>query len=167
MPDAVLTELLVSGHLMRLDAGLFCLFAAPDTPPPDPASGLPGVRLSVPPGASGLPGRVTIRDLRGDGWVGGEDAAALVRVTGGPAHLLVTVYQAKGAELPAPRLQVLRLAGPAATAAPVAPRRSSIAPGTRAAISTGTATPTERTSRFQAPVKALARDGGALFSVQP
>ena len=112
MPAAALTELLVSGHLMRLEAGLFCLFAAPDTPPPDPATGLPGVRLSPPPGACGLPCRVAIGGLRGDGWIGGEDAAALVRVTGGPAHVLVTVYQAKGAVLPPPRLQVLRLAGP-------------------------------------------------------
>lgn len=114
MADAVLTELLVSGHLMRLEAGLFCLFAAPDTPPPDPATGLPGVRLSPSPGASGLPGRVAIGGFRGDGWIGGEDAAALVRVTGGPAQVLVTVYQAKDSVLPAPRLQVLRLAGPAA-----------------------------------------------------
>ena len=110
MSASALTELLVSGHLMRLDAGLFCLFAAPGTPPPDPATGLPGVRLSLPPGEVGPPGRVAISDFRGDGWIAGEDAAALVRVTGGPAHLLVTVYQAKDAVLPPPRLQVLRLA---------------------------------------------------------
>ena len=111
MSASALTELLVSGHLMRLEAGVFCLFAAPGTPPPDPATGLPGVRLSLPPGEADPPGRVAISDFRGDGWIAGEDAAALVRVTGGPAHLLVTVYQAKDAVLPPPRLQVLRLAG--------------------------------------------------------
>jgi hypothetical protein len=120
-------ELRVSGHLMTLDTGLFCVFQAPGGPMPDPASGLPGVRISLPPGFAGRPEAVTISSFRQDGWLSG--AAALVRVTDGPGQVLVTVYQSprQSAEA-APRLQVLRLSAdpsdgaqaPAAAAAPAA-----------------------------------------------
>src|SRR4029079_1138941 len=43
-------ELRVSGHLMTLDTGLFCVFQAPGSPSADDRSGLPGVRISLPPG---------------------------------------------------------------------------------------------------------------------
>jgi hypothetical protein len=101
-------ELRVSGHLMTLDTGLFCVFQAPGAPMPDPASGLPGVRISLPPGLIGRPEAVSISSFRQDGWLSG--AAALVRVTDGPGQILVTVYQSarSGADT-APRLQVLRL----------------------------------------------------------
>lgn len=117
-------ELKVSGHLMTLDAGLFCIVneassgAAAD-------QGLPGVRISPPPlGAGG----VEITGFRPDGWLSGEGDAALVRVTSGPAQILVTVYQVANRADAAPRLQVMRLAnahGPAQQA-PVAPAEAPV-----------------------------------------
>jgi Clostridial hydrophobic W len=104
------TELKVSGHLMTLDTGIFCVFQAPGSPSPNDRSGLPGVRISMPPGASGRPDAVSISTFRDDGWLDGQDAAALVRVAKGPAQVLVTVYQAPTATPEtAPRLQVMRL----------------------------------------------------------
>lgn len=127
-PQGQIAELRVSGHLMTLDTGLFCVFQAPGGPLPDAATGLPGVRISLPPGPAGRPEAVSISTFRQDGWLSG--AAALVRVTDGPGQVLVTVYQSsrQGAEA-APRLQVLRLSGdptdaavaPAVPAAPVEP----------------------------------------------
>lgn len=103
------TELKVSGHLMSLDAGLFCVVLTSSTTGP---SGLPGVRLSLPPGSLGRPDGVGISTFRDDGWLGGGEAAALIRVAEGPAQVLVTIYQAPEATPDqAPRLQVLRLSG--------------------------------------------------------
>jgi len=105
------TELKVSGQLMTLEAGLFCvLFQAPDSPAPNDRSGLPGVRISMPPGPKGQSGATTISTFRDDGWLEGRNAAALVRVAKGPAQVLVTVYQAPSASPEqAPRLQVMRI----------------------------------------------------------
>jgi hypothetical protein len=125
-------ELKVSGHLMNLEPGLFCIVQAPARAA-DAASGLPGVRLSVPPGNLARPDAVSIRGFREDGWLGSAGDAALVRVSGGAAQLLVTVYQAAGTLDSAPNLQVLRLlepgSQPVATSAAVPPR----APGARPA----------------------------------
>jgi len=106
----MVTELKVSGNLMTLDAGLFCIFNAPGSALPDPATGLPGVRVSLPPGPAFRPEAVTITSFRDDGWLGGWNGAALVRVTRGPAHVLVTIYQAPNSTADAPRLQIMRLA---------------------------------------------------------
>jgi hypothetical protein len=113
-------ELRVSGHLMTLDRGLFCVFQPPGSPQPDAATGLPGVRISQAPGAVSRPEAVSISTFRQDGWLNGT--AALVRVAEGPAQVLVTVYQSprQGPEM-APRLQVLRLSGDAAVTAVPAP----------------------------------------------
>jgi Clostridial hydrophobic W len=109
-------ELRVSGHLMTLDTGVFCVFQAPGSPAADAVTGLPGVRISLPPGPSGRPDAVNISTFRQDGWLNGE--AALVKVANGPAQVLVTIYQSprQGPET-APRLQVLRLSGAAAAPA--------------------------------------------------
>lgn len=118
-----MVELKVSAHLMALEPGVFCIFQQPGSPAAGP-DGLPGVRVSLPPGQI-RPDAVTISTYRQDGWLNGGDGAALVRVNHGPAQVLVTIYQVPGspAEL-APRLQVLRLGSeagptPAATAMPV------------------------------------------------
>ena len=105
----LVSELKVSGHLMSLDAGLFCIFNAPGSAAPDQGSGLPGVRISLPPGPMFRPDAITITSFREDGWLGGWNGAALVRVTRGPAQVLVTIYQAPNSTAEAPRLQVLRL----------------------------------------------------------
>ena len=109
-------ELQVSAHLMTLDAGLFCVFQSPGSPAPDPGTGLPGVRITPPPGLVGRPEAVSVSTFREDGWLNGT--AALVRVTDGTAQILVTIYQHKGLDA-APRLQVLRLSGEP-TSAPAA-----------------------------------------------
>ncbi|MGH7042657.1 MAG: hypothetical protein ACREFY_11065, partial [Acetobacteraceae bacterium] len=100
-------ELKVSGHLMTLDTGMFCIFQPPGSPAAG-RNGLPGVRVSAAP--TGREGTVRITTFRDDGWLPGGDGAALVQVTHGPAQILVTVYQAPDAPAEAaPRLQVLRL----------------------------------------------------------
>src|ERR1700722_5737840 len=130
------TELKVSGHLMTLETGLFCVFQAPGSPASNERSGLPGVRISLPPGPAGRPEAVSISTFRGDGWLDGRDAAALVRVAGGPAQVLVTVYQAPTASPnSAPRLQVMRLGaenGSAAQAPAAAPAGQAALPGVSA-----------------------------------
>lgn len=110
-----MTELRVSGHLMTLDAGLFCIVQTALGTAKAAYSGLPGVRLSLPPGALGRPESVSISTFREDGWLGSGEGAALIRVAEGPAQVLVTIYQAPEATPEqAPRLQVLRLTGDAA-----------------------------------------------------
>ncbi|HXT79623.1 MAG TPA: hypothetical protein VN702_08665 [Acetobacteraceae bacterium] len=113
-------ELKVSGHLMNLEKGLFCVFQTPGSPEPDPATGLPGVRITPAPGSAGRPDAVSVTTFRQDGWLNGT--GALVRVTDKAAQILVTVYQ-DGLHGPdsAPRLQVLRLRGDGATAPVAAP----------------------------------------------
>jgi hypothetical protein len=127
------TELKVSGHLMTLDAGLFCVFQPSGSPSPNQRSGLPGVRISLPPGPAGRPEAVSISTFRDDGWLNGQDAAALIRVVAGPAQVLVTVYQAPSAPPEsAPRLQVMRLGaeqgGQARAPVPRAGTRQAVAP---------------------------------------
>jgi hypothetical protein len=117
-PSNRVAELQVSGHLMTLESGLFCVFQTPGSAPPDPATGLPGVRITPAPGIAGRPEAVSVSTFREDGWLNGT--AALVRVTDGSAQILVTIYQHKGMDA-APRLQVLRLSGdPTTPDAPVA-----------------------------------------------
>ncbi len=123
-PSEMLTELKVSAHLMLLDAGVYCVSHTPGSTPPDATTGLPGARLSLPPGTGGR--GVTISGFNDDGWLGPLDAAALIRVAQGPAHVLMTVYQHPNAEHPAPRLQVTRLVGGAQgiEAVPAVPAQS-------------------------------------------
>ncbi|MBV9249636.1 MAG: hypothetical protein JO227_10390 [Acetobacteraceae bacterium] len=128
------TELRVTGHLMTLEAGLFCILQAPGAAALDQATGLPGVRISLPPGPAGRPDAVSISTFRPDGWL--DQTAALVRVTQGPAQILVTVYQLprQGSES-APRLQVLRLSGePAAVSVAEEPAVPRLAAVERAAV---------------------------------
>ena len=111
-------ELKVSGHLMTLDAGLFCIVNEANAAA-TVEHGLPGVRISPPPiGAKGI----EITGFRPDGWLSGQGDAALVRVSEGPAQILVTVYQIAGMADAAPRLQVMRLAN-GAVQAPAAPAK--------------------------------------------
>lgn len=107
-----MSELRVSAHLMTLDPGIFCVVRQPGAIPEDTATGLPGVRLSLPPAATHPPDAVSISTFRSDGWLGGGNDAALVRITGMPAQIMVTVYQSasQGPEA-APRLQVVRVSG--------------------------------------------------------
>ena len=105
--QTLVTELKVSGHLMLLDTGVYCVFHTPGGIAPDAASGLPGARISLPPGP--MARGVSIKTFGEDGWLGPLDAAALIRVAQGPAQILVTVYQQLGSAHQAPKLQVMRL----------------------------------------------------------
>ena len=125
-----ITELKVSGHLMTLEAGLYCIVQNP-VRAAEVASGLPGVRLSLPPGPAGRPEVLSIRTFRDDGWLQAGGDAALVRVAEGPAQVLVTIYQSPTADAAAaPSLQVVRLlegvggraAAPAHAPPPAAPQ---------------------------------------------
>ena len=89
-----ITELRVSANLMALETGVYCVFPAPGSRSPDPATGLPGVRITRCPGMAGRPEAVSISTFREDGWL--DNTAALVRVTDGPAQVLVTIYQMAG-----------------------------------------------------------------------
>nr|WP_298795071.1 hypothetical protein [uncultured Acetobacter sp.] len=111
-----ISDLKVSGHLMTLQTGLFCVFHAPGQQPPTGA-GLPGVRISQPPVRDA--GNISIVTFEEDGWLGGQNGAALIRVQNGPAQILVTVYQELGSPHDAPRLQVVQLSHNA-NAGPVA-----------------------------------------------
>jgi hypothetical protein len=105
----IVTELKVSGHLMKLETGLYCVFHTAADRGPNPATGLPGVRISLPPGAPATNGGVEISGFRDDGWVSTGNDAALIRVADGPAHVLVTVYQSALGTEALPQLQVVRL----------------------------------------------------------
>jgi hypothetical protein len=131
-----ITELRVSANLMTLETGVYCVFPAPGSRSPEPATGLPGVRITRCPGMAGRPEAVSISTFRDDGWL--DNTAALVRVTDGQAQVLVTIYQAAGQPAEnAPRLQVLRLAGDPAVAGsePASPgakeRDAAAGPGSR------------------------------------
>ncbi len=108
-------ELRVSGRLMTFDPGLFCIVHTPAASV-DGSTAMPGVRISLPPGPAGRPDAVSIATFRDDGFLYGYGDAALVRVIGGPAQVLVTIYQLPEAQGAGPNLQVLKLveAGPAA-----------------------------------------------------
>jgi hypothetical protein len=133
----LITELKVSGHLMTFDAGLFCIFTPPGSPASDPQTGLPGIRISLPPGPAFRPDAVTISSFRDDGWLGGWNGAALVRVARGPAQVLVTIYQAPQSKGEPPKLQIMRLSEgqpvPAAAVPPAPPAAIAQPPGAIAA----------------------------------
>ena len=127
-PQSVVSELRVSAHLMTLEPGVFCVFQRPA--PGIDGTGLPGVRLSVPPGAAETGSGIEIAGFRGDGWVGEVNDAALVRVSR-RSQLLVTIYQLAGERSRAPNLQVMQIneasagapaAEPATLEAPAGPQ---------------------------------------------
>ncbi|MDE8349523.1 MAG: hypothetical protein POG74_08580 [Acidocella sp.] len=112
----MMQELKVSGHLMALPAGLFCIINEP-TPGSAQNGGLPGVRISLPPTN---PQNVEISSFRPDGWLSGVGDAALVRVIRGPAQIMVTIYQSPNQPDSAPKLQVRQLLGATEVSASVA-----------------------------------------------
>ena len=93
----------VSGHLMSLPAGLFCIVNEPG----ESKIGLPGIRISPPPQGNA---DIEIAGFRPDGWLAASGDAALVRISRGPAQILVTIYQSPN-ESDAPKLQVRQLIG--------------------------------------------------------
>jgi hypothetical protein len=76
------------------------------------------VRISPPPNGAGT---VEISGFRPDGWLSANGDAALVRISKGPAQVLVTIYQLPNMPDAAPKLQVRLLMGAAEGAAAAAP----------------------------------------------
>lgn len=103
-----MNELRVSANLMRLETGLYCILNKP-VAHADARSGLPGIRVSAAPGIDSRPEQVEVSTFREDGWLSGFGDAALVRVSQGPAHVMVTVYQAPDHPETAPNIQVVKL----------------------------------------------------------
>jgi hypothetical protein len=103
----IVQELKVTGHMMALPTGLFCIVNEPH-PTSMQNGGLPGVRISPPPSNAQ---NVEITGFRADGWLSAEGDATLVRVRKGPAHVLVTIYQLPNQPDAAPKLQVRQLLG--------------------------------------------------------
>ncbi|APH58489.1 PAT1 family protein [Granulibacter bethesdensis] len=106
----IMSEIQVSAHVMKLDPGLFCFVQTPSPNRPLDNSGLPAIRVSLPPGHEHRPHAISVTSFREDGWLYGPADAALVRVMQPQAQVLVTIYQQPGQQDSAPRLQVLRLA---------------------------------------------------------
>jgi hypothetical protein len=123
---ATVQDLKVTGYLMTLPPGLFCVVNEP-FPGAARMGGLPGVRLSPPPGDTD---NVELSGFRADGWLTGEGDAALVRIKNRPTPILVTIYQAANLADASPRLQVRQLLGDAAQpeAAAAAPAGTAPAP---------------------------------------
>ena len=116
-PAAMMSELKVSGHLMALEAGLYCITHAP-VEAASAHAGLPGVRISAPPQPAGQPDQVVIASFRPDGYLHPTGDAALVRVVAPSAQVLVTIYQTGAPDSVAPNIQVRRLIEKADAAAP-------------------------------------------------
>ena len=101
------TGVAVASRLIRLDPGLFGLSLMPG--PADRATGLPAVRVSLPPGPPGRREAVSISSFRADGWIGMTDEPALLRVLPGGAEVLVTLYWSTGDAGMSPPLRLVRL----------------------------------------------------------
>ncbi len=129
---AIMSELKVSGHLMALDAGLYCITHAP-ADATHSGGGLPGVRISSPPQPVDQPPRVAIASFRPDGYLHPTGDAALVRVLAPSAQVLVTIYQSAAADGVAPNIQVRRLIEPHDAAIEPPARPAPVASNDRAA----------------------------------
>jgi hypothetical protein len=105
----------VSSRVIRLDPGLFALSMMPG--PMNRATGVPAVRVSLPPGPAGRRDAVTISPFRSDGWMEAHDEPTLLRVPSGGAEVMVTLYWSAADPTP-PALKLVRLNGEAAAPAP-------------------------------------------------
>jgi hypothetical protein len=131
---AQVQELKVTGHLMTLPPGLFCIINEIN-PGAARNNGMPGVRVSPPPAGGS---NVEISGFRTDGWLSAEGDATLVRIRKKPTQILVTIYQLPNETDVAPRLQVRQLLGanelPADNAAAAEPAAAAPAPAPAPAV---------------------------------
>jgi len=119
---AQISDTNVSTRWIRLEPGLFSLALMPGTP--DQGTGLPAVRVSLPPGPAARREAVTISTIRGDGWMTLNDEPTLLRVQSGGAEVLVTLYWSAvepTASIPALKLMRVNSDGTAAPSAVAIP----------------------------------------------
>lgn len=121
-------QLKSSASLMTFDAGLYCIFLAPEQAVQS-VNGYPAVRVSPSPN---IPeGIVVIQTLDESGLISAHGAkgpgAAIVRISRGPAQIMVTTYQVPGSETPSPGIQVARLSSPPQTAGGPEPAAGAVA----------------------------------------
>lgn len=105
-------QLKATASLMTFDAGLFCVFISPEQS--TTMNGYPAVTVTQ---APNMPtGVVSIKTFDDGGGISGHGTtgagAALVRVSRGPAQIMVTTYQVPDSTLPPPGIQVARLSAP-------------------------------------------------------
>jgi hypothetical protein len=107
-PPPAAAGMSVATRLVRLDPGWFSLSLMPG--PVDRGSGLPSVRVSLPPGPAGRREAVSISTMRGDGWMTLADEPTVMRVAAGGGEVLITQYWAStdGTTTP-PALKLVRL----------------------------------------------------------
>ena len=97
----------VASRLIHLDPGWFSLSLVPGTAD---RSGLPGVRVCLPPAPPGRRETVSISAMRGDGWMTAHDEPVVMRVAAGGGDVLVTQYwSAADPTESAPALRLVRL----------------------------------------------------------
>ena len=108
----------VASRLVRLDPGLFSLTLVPS--PMDRGDGLPGVRVSLPPGPAARREAAILSLARGDGWQTVTDEPTLIRAGVGGAEVMVTLYW-RPADGPSPSLRLARLNGEEAAQPGTAP----------------------------------------------
>jgi hypothetical protein len=101
----MMQELKVTGHMMALPVGLFCIINETNHIT-GRSGGMPGVRISPPPQGSK---NVEIVGFRPDGWLSADGEAMLVRISNAPAQVLVTIYQQTDSPESAPKIQVRQL----------------------------------------------------------
>jgi hypothetical protein len=89
-PPARATGMNVASRLIRLDPGWFSLSLMPGQV--DPGTGLPSVRVSLPPNGAGRRETVSISMMRADGWMSTGDEPTLLRVSPAGGEILVTQY---------------------------------------------------------------------------
>lgn len=102
-----------TARLIRLEEGTYCIFHAPLAADMR-AGGLSGMRISSPPGMTA----VQVSTFDADGWIGGQNGAALVRIPARGAAVLVTTYRDMEHACDLPGLQVVRVSGGAGRVAP-------------------------------------------------
>lgn len=103
-----LAALVVSGHLLTLEAGLYGIFLTEVAPMEVGDHVPPSVYLSLPPNVSD---DIHIVTLPTGGWLKQPGDGALVRVTARRADLIVTIYRPDRPGAQPPKLQVQRLDG--------------------------------------------------------
>ncbi len=117
-----------TAQLLTFQPGLYSVdFATARSSPTDTGLRLPCVRLESIPPAPANPGRAFVSILAEGGWLSQGSEPSFVRVVGGRAGVMLTIYKA-GLDMPAPELRIRLLPEIGRRAPPVAPAAQGPAP---------------------------------------